>query len=207
MHNAAHRNRIRRIRMPWIGEFLANRKGVAAIEFAFIAPILLALYFVTMEVAQAIETNKKVGRIASMVADLITQQQNVTKSDIDAIMQIGASIIQPYARTTPAIYVTAIQVSDEDDPKPTVLWSRKFVNGSASLYKSTGTPVTLPEKLNIKGTFLVRVETQLDYRPVITYTANEKAALGLSAAFDNINMSETYHMRPRMTASIGCSDC
>ena len=27
-----------------------DRRGVAAIEFAFIAPVLLAMYFVTMEV-------------------------------------------------------------------------------------------------------------------------------------------------------------
>jgi hypothetical protein len=70
-----------------------------------------------------------------------------------------------------------------------------------------GQPISVPEKLLIAGTFLVRVEAQLDYRPVITYTANQKAALGLSAAFDNIDMGETYHLRPRMTTLILCGDC
>ena len=41
---------------------LGDRRGVAALEFALIAPLLLSMYFVTMEVAQAIESNKKVGR-------------------------------------------------------------------------------------------------------------------------------------------------
>jgi hypothetical protein len=35
------------------GTARANSRGVAAIEFAFIAPLLLTLYFVTMEVAPA----------------------------------------------------------------------------------------------------------------------------------------------------------
>jgi Flp pilus assembly protein TadG len=193
--------------MARLASLFRDRRGVAAIEFAFIAPILLALYFVTMEVAQAIETNKKVGRIASMVADLITQQQSVSRTDVDAIMQIGAAIIQPYNRTTPSIFVTAIEISNEASPKAKVAWSRKLVNGAASADVAKGQPISVPEKLLIAGTFLVRVEAQLDYRPVITYTANQKAALGLSAAFDNIDMGETYHLRPRMTTLILCGDC
>ncbi|MGD9812637.1 MAG: TadE/TadG family type IV pilus assembly protein, partial [Sphingobium sp.] len=31
---------------------LSDRRAAAAVEFAFIAPVLLSLYFVTMEVSQ-----------------------------------------------------------------------------------------------------------------------------------------------------------
>ncbi|TIO04469.1 MAG: pilus assembly protein, partial [Mesorhizobium sp.] len=71
--------------------FCLDRRGVAAIEFAFIVPVLLIMYFITMEASQAIETSKKVSRIGSMVADLVTQQTSVTKADLDAIMKIGTS--------------------------------------------------------------------------------------------------------------------
>ncbi|MBE0692234.1 MAG: pilus assembly protein, partial [Aquamicrobium sp.] len=71
-----------------LGGVIADRRGVAAIEFAFIAPLLLMLYFVTMEVAQGIETNKKVSRVGSMVADLVTQQsREISTSDLDPIMR------------------------------------------------------------------------------------------------------------------------
>ena len=186
---------------------LADRRGVAAIEFAFIAPVLLALYFVTMEVAQGIEANKKVGRIGSMVADLVTQQQTISKSELEAIMQIGGAILQPYNRTKPNIEVTAIRISDESTPKVLVEWSRKMVNGAFSQGESKGSQTTVPEKLKIRNTFLIRVTGQLDYRPVITWTAQQKAALGLAAAFDNINMKETYYLRPRMSQDIPCTGC
>lgn len=186
---------------------LADRRGVAAVEFAFIAPVLLSLYFVTMEVAQAIEANKKVGRIGSMVADLVTQQQSVKKTDLEAIMQIGGAILQPYNRTQPRVVITAIKISDEASPKASVAWSRKMVNGTFSQDQAKDTPVTVPERLLIRNTFLVRVSGELDYRPVITWTAEQKASLGLAAAFDNIQMSETYYLRPRMSSEISCSDC
>ena len=79
--------------------FCSDRRGVAAIEFAFIVPVLLIMYFVTMEASQAIETSKKVSRVGSMVADLITQQQTIVAADIDAIMKIGTSTLQPYDRS------------------------------------------------------------------------------------------------------------
>ena len=34
-----------------------------------------------------------------MVADLVTQQQTITKSELDAIMAIGESLLQPYNRS------------------------------------------------------------------------------------------------------------
>ena len=51
------------------------------------------------------------------------------------------------------------------------------------------------------------MQTELDYRPMITWTAEQKAATGLLAAFDNIEMKEVYYLRPRMSSSIECSTC
>jgi len=190
-----------------VGRALADRRGVAAVEFAFVVPLLLSMYFVTMEVSQGIETNKKVSRIASMVADLVTQQQTVTKSELDAMMRIGESLLQPYNRSQPKIVITAIEITDETTPKVKVAWSRKLVNGTASADAAKGTSTTVPTALNTRGSFLVRVESFLEYTPVITWAAADKQPLGLAGAFDNISMKETYYLRPRMSAQVTCSDC
>lgn len=184
-----------------------DRRGVAALEFALVVPLLLSMYFVTMEVAQAIETNKKVSRVGSMVADLITQQQAITKAEVEAIMAIGEATLQPYNRSKPSISVTAIQITDETTPKVKVVWSRKLVNGTFSIDATKDSITTVPTALKIKGSFLIRVKSSLDYKPVITWAAEDKPALGLMAAFANIAMAETYHLRPRMSQTVPCSDC
>lgn len=186
---------------------LADRRGIAAVEFALIAPLMLCMYFVTMEISQGIETNKKVGRVGSMVADLITQQQRITKSEVDAIMKIAESIVQPYTRSSPKIIVTAIEVTDEATPKVKVAWSRKLVDGAYSRDANPGTDTTVPDALKVKGTFLIRVESELSYRPVITWSASQKTALGLASAFDGIEMGKAYFLRPRMSNTIPCDDC
>ncbi|MCX7306130.1 MAG: pilus assembly protein [Hyphomicrobiales bacterium] len=187
--------------------FIADRRGVAALEFALIVPLLLMLYFVTMEVSQAIETNKKVGRIASMAGDLVTQQQEIFKADLEGIMQIGESTLQPYNRSVPSITLTAIEVTDEATPKVQVVWSRKLVNGNFSAGPAKGSATTIPTALQIRGSFLIRAESSLAYSPVITWAADAKKPLGLTSAFDGISMKETYYLRPRMSTSIPCSDC
>lgn len=190
-----------------IGRMLRDRRGVAAIEFAFIAPVLLSLYFVTMEVSQGIEVNKKVGRAGSMIADLLTQQQATTKSEVEAVMRIGESILQPYNRSKPTITVTAIQITDENSPKVLVAWSRKMENGASGNGAAKNTTTTVPETLKIRNTFLIRVESALAYKPVITWTADQKQVLGLAAAFDGISMREVYYLRPRMSSTVPCGDC
>jgi len=182
---------------------IPDRRGVAAVEFALIAPLLLSMYFVTVEVALGIEANRKVGRVGSMVADLITQNSEITPSQLEAIMKIGESIMQPYNRSAPKIVVTAIEI--DADSEVTVAWSGKLENGVYSAV--TGSMATVPPALNQPGTFLVRVESELIYKPLITWSKEAKPTLGLMAAFDNIDMKETYYLRPRMTPTVKCETC
>jgi Flp pilus assembly protein TadG len=186
---------------------MRDRRGVAAVEFAFIAPLMFAMYFVTVELALGIDSNKRVGRIGSMVADLTTQQQTMSKSELDAIMRIGESLIQPYNRTKPTITVTAIEVTTDATPKVQVVWSRKMTNGAYTTPFSKGTAVTLPAAIKTPGSFVVRVESDLAYKPIIAWAAGQKEALGIASAFDGISMHETYYLRPRMSTTIPCADC
>jgi Flp pilus assembly protein TadG len=191
-----------------LARFGRDRKGVAAIEFAFVAPVLLVTYFMTMEVSQGLEVSKKTGRIAIIVGDLVTQQQSLNKADLDAIMRIGEAVIQPYNRSKPSVYVTAIEITNEDKPKAKVAWSRKLVNGAASNYLTVGSTITtVPNKLMIAGSFLIRAESSLEYTPVVVWSAGDDAAFGMASAFDNLDMSDRYVLRPRMSQKVTCNDC
>ncbi|WP_044548877.1 TadE/TadG family type IV pilus assembly protein [Mesorhizobium japonicum] len=188
--------------------FWSDRKGVAAVEFALIVPILLIMYFMTMEASQAIETSKKVSRIGSMVADLVTQQPTIVKADLDAIMKIGTSTIQPYNRSTPNITITAIQVTTDTPPKVLVVWSRQVANGVYSAAAAAGTTTTVPATLKVAGTFLIRVDSNLSYTPIIGWTTDTQQKLGLTKSLTTtIPMGETYYLRPRRSLTIPCGDC
>ncbi len=106
--------------------FLSDKRGVAAMEFAFIAPILIALYLGSIEATSGLDVNKKLGRSTNMVADLVTQQQTINTDRLRDIMEIGTALLLPYRSDTPQITITAINIPAAGSP--TVAWSRRVVN-------------------------------------------------------------------------------
>ncbi|KQZ94024.1 hypothetical protein ASD64_03815 [Mesorhizobium sp. Root157] len=187
--------------------FGKDRRAVAAVEFAFIAPILLIMYFITMEAAQAIETSKKVSRLGSMVADLIAQQDNVSTSVLKDIMQIGASTMRPYNRSDPTITITAIKITNDAAADPKVTWSYRGSGTNYTVPFAKNDIVGVPSTLKTAGTFLIKVESQLGYTPVIAWAVDGNKATGLAGIFNNITMKETYYLRPRVMQEIGCFNC
>ena len=111
------------------------------------------MYFVTMEVAQAIEANKKVGRVGSMVADLVTQQQDDHQSpNSRRSCRSAKSTLQPYNRSrSRTIIITAIEITDEATPQVKVAWSRKLVNGAFSVAAAKDSVTTVPAGAEDQG--------------------------------------------------------
>jgi Flp pilus assembly protein TadG len=76
--------------------FLRDRRGVAAIEFAFIAPLLLLLYFGTVDTANWYMAHRRLVLAGSTVADLTTQSATSVKStDIKSFWDATSRIVDP----------------------------------------------------------------------------------------------------------------
>ena len=68
--------------------FLRETKGIAAIEVAFIMPVMFLLYFGLFDLTSLISVNRKVTYAASVVADLVAQNKtSVLKSRYPELLQ------------------------------------------------------------------------------------------------------------------------
>jgi Flp pilus assembly protein TadG len=178
---------------------------VAAVEFAFIATLMITLWLGTMEISQGIEVNKKVGRSASVIADLIAQEEAHPVNDVSDIMKIGAAVLQPYNRDTPRVTVTEIKI--DAALNATVYWSRRLDGAAFTVPFAPNAPVAgLPANLRIADTHLIRVETQLEYIPVTSWSI-KKNETGPNGAYASVNMAETYYLRPRIRDFVDCIGC
>lgn len=179
-----------------------DERGAAAVEFAFIMPVMLTLYLGSMEASQGFDVNKRVGRSANMVADMISQQSTMTRSELAAISEIGESILLPYRRTSPDVEMVGIRITSDNPPRSIVEWSLKRSNGNSSRPYGVGTAIEVPTRLKRAGTFLVKAKVDLKYEPVTTWTLRKN---GNNAG--SFNMSRELFLRPRLVGVVECSDC
>jgi Flp pilus assembly protein TadG len=185
-----------------IRDFGQRKDGAAAVEFAFVVPIMLSLYLGTMELSQGLEINKKATRASSLVADLVTQQSVISKSEIIAIANVAAASLFPYKRAAPTVRVVGIQITDEPTPKAKVAWSQQVVGGAGSAFLVVGSDIAIPPEMLIRNTFLIRGGLALNYYPFTTYNINTPVE-----GRKGIGMGEAYYLRPRLSPTITCPSC
>ena len=175
-------------------------------EFVFIAPLLITLYLGTMEISQGIEIDKKVGRSASIIGDLIAQTDTtITNTDVQDILKIGASVLLPYARSVPTITITGITMDATNTAK--VKWSRRATGSTFSTpFAANSVVTTVPTNLKVASTFLIRVETTLEYLPITSWSIKKNKGTG-PGSYAAMDMKETYYMRPRVSDDVACTGC
>ena len=67
-----------------------DRNGIAAVEFALLAPILIVLYFGITEIGDAVVVYTKVTHTASAVNDLVSQAKIISNNDMQNIFNYAA---------------------------------------------------------------------------------------------------------------------
>jgi Flp pilus assembly protein TadG len=185
--------------------FRRDTKGAAAVEFAFVATLLITLYLGTQQISLSLNMNKKVGRAAASISELVSRSDNedVPRTDLRDIMQIGAAVLQPYAKNHPTVTVTGIQIGPSGGT--TVSFSQRLAEGSTyTVPFAKGSTISVPASLIVNDTFLVKVDVELNYQLITSWrTGQARDADG----FVRLPMMETYYMRARNRDVLTCNDC
>ncbi|CAN7184093.1 pilus assembly protein [Phenylobacterium sp. LjRoot164] len=138
-------------------DLIGDRRGSAAVEFAFIVPIVLALYFGMVEATQALLANRRASAVTTAVGDLVTQQAQVTTADVNNIFNASTAIMKPFATDQLAIRVTSIEINASG--APVQKWTRD--NGKTIAATNVS---TVAASMRTPNTAVLRAETVYTYR-------------------------------------------
>jgi Flp pilus assembly protein TadG len=175
--------------------FRREVRGVAAVEFAFIAPIMLLLFVGTIELSAGVSVNRKLSRLSSTVSDLVTQSQTLTSTDVTNIMGAATKVMYPYTDQV-GIVLTGISIDNSGTPK--VVWSKAQ---NATPLTVGATYANVPAKIKKANTFLVAAVVTTTYTPSFGW-ASYNATDGLSFSRTPINMDEEIFLRPRIGSQV-----
>lgn len=164
--------------------FPRDKRGVSAVEFALILPLMLTLYFGAVELSQGVMADRKVKLTARTVADLVSQVATIDNAGVDAALGAATAVMAPFSVANAKVTVSVVSIDNKGSAK--ITWSRTN-KGTAH---SAGASVTVPEALKVPGTSLVWGEATYDYTPVASYIMKPMA------------LSEQIFMRPRLSETV-----
>jgi Flp pilus assembly protein TadG len=171
--------------------FLKAKNGLAAIEFAFIAPVMGTLLVGTIEACNALQCKQKVTSVASSVADLVAQTKSVSSSDIANIFSAANEVTYPFPSSGSSIVVSSV-VSDGTG-NGTVAWSQAQ-NGTALAVNSA---VSVPTGLMTASACAKGACSVILAQVTYSYSSPlGKIFVGTTT------MSDTFYARPRQSVTV-----
>lgn len=184
-----------RRRARGLRRFAGEASGVAALEFALIAPVILVLYFGMVELCQGMMADRRASHSASAIGDLVAQSPQLYASDFSDIYAVANTIMAPFPTTTLKLRITSVTAGGAPGLTPTVDWS-EVPDGQGGFAPITkGSTVTLPAGLITNpGDNVLMAEGQYQYTSAIGYFLPQ-----------GLTFSPRFYLRPRNVAMV--KDC
>jgi len=147
--------------------FIRDVRGIAAVEFGFIAPILMVLMLGAFEITRAVSIDRRFAVVTSMIADLVAREQELKAADVTAIYEIAKLVMAPY--DSAQLKVSLIPVASNPNNASNTLVYPATTN-RPSLHNGTQparcSSYTLPAGLLEKNESVIVVEASYQFTPM-----------------------------------------
>jgi Flp pilus assembly pilin Flp len=171
---------------------LEDRSGVAAIEFVLIVPMMLVMFFGTVEFSSGVQIDRKVTLMARTLANLTSQGLTASDNALNGFFSASNAIIYPYPPGPTKSTVSELYI-DPATGNARVQWSQ------GAEPRGAGTPVVIPASLIAKDVngkiipkqYLIYSEINYVYQPTVGYVM----------APAGVKLKDEAYTRPRQ------SDC
>lgn len=173
--------------------FARREQGIAMVEFAMVAPVMVTMYLGMVELSVAVGHERKSTLIARTIADLTTQMPSVTTAQLDSIFDAATAILAPYPIKDVSMRIASFRIDQAG--KVWVDWSQvKDISNSggsyATLSRCSDGASFVPTPLRNKGQTVVIAWTQLKHTPLV------------STFIGTITMQDSVPMVPRVSGAV-----
>jgi Flp pilus assembly protein TadG len=148
--------------------FARDRRGIAAIEFGYLVPIILIMLVGTVELSRAVSMDRRFGQVTSMVADLVAREEKMSAADVRAIYNIVDKVMSPFDASTLTVSIIPVKASPTNATNTRVYpatTNRPSLPASGAQLAKCST-YALTDGLVAKGASVIVVETSYVFTPL-----------------------------------------
>jgi len=172
--------------------FRKDERGVAAIEFAIIAPIMIAMYFGLAEIASAISVDRRVSHSTNVAGDLATQTAEISGDDIEEVVSAALRVLDVPDISKVSMDIESFILPNAGEAPESR--GRVRVNSAAGSFGSYDAAKLDSKILNENSGVVV---TRLSYK----YTP-----LKLRFMKTEMSLNETFLLKPRRSDAVQIQD-
>ncbi len=188
-----------------------NVEGVAAIEMVVLTPILLVFMMGTLEIARAINVDKRVNTVTSMAGDLIAREDDLganPSATLDAIMEVVTHVMSSYDPAKLKLSVIPVMADAADETRTFVYATPYKYNGGVASTPAEGACYSFGGGTNVmsKGASVIVVKAEYDYEPLIEGFFDGFAFLGIDGGAIESDDTATYSDQSIHSPRNGCVD-
>jgi Flp pilus assembly protein TadG len=181
-----------------VAGLLCDHSGLAATEFALIVPVMLVMFFGTVEFSSGVAVDRKVTLVARTLSDLTSQAgPPVDDNYLQNVFTASIAIVQPYSATPTKAQLSEIYI--DSNKIATIKWTKAATIGNgaatatlANSTRSAGDVVTVPPDLLVKQTYLIFSEVSYLYTPTVGYVMGKSG----------VTLTDVAYTRPRQVKCV-----
>lgn len=161
-----------------------NDSGAALVEFALLAPVMILLFFGTVEVVQALEAHRKLAHTSAAVGDIIARERKLDGGEVQDILAAGPAMMAPFPSA--GLGLRVMSFSADAGGSVRLDWQ-----AAGSAYAGDAPP-SLPPAALAPGESVIVTDASYAYTPVFSLPVSGPLTF----------QKRTVH-RPRLVAAIG----
>jgi len=171
----------------FLRRFWLDRAAVAAVEFALVLPLMVAVLTGVAELSFYMMAIRRVSVCAETVGDLVARATSVSSSDMTDIYQAARYLIEPFDENDMTIAVVSVRYDDSSGVAYED-WTDNWNSGSVS------NATTQADGLGIAGESVIIVGISYTYTPILNAIIST-----------TVTLTDTSITRPRLVDYVSFS--
>jgi len=167
--------------------FWRDSRGVSAVEFAFIAPVMILFYFGMCELTQAMIAQRRLSHIAASIGDVVARDTQLTDARRTDIFKVGGVLMAPFPTST--LRMCIVSIASDAAGKDKVVWSE--TSNSPTDCPAANATLDIPTSVLPANGSVIMSKASYDYVPSFKL---------ISSA--GVTFRRTFYLRPRLSDQV-----